>query len=68
LDKSIDYDKVNYVNKCVLVIGNEENGVSTIVTTRSDFLIKIPMKGKIQSLNVAVATGILLSKINSELN
>jgi 23S rRNA (guanosine2251-2'-O)-methyltransferase len=68
LDKSIDYDKVKYENKCVLIVGSEENGVSSIIINRSDFLIKIPMQGKIKSLNVAVATGILLSKINSQFN
>jgi 23S rRNA (guanosine2251-2'-O)-methyltransferase len=58
-----DYRKIKYDKKSVLVVGNEENGVSPLIISNSDFLVKIPMLGKIQSLNVSVATGILLSRI-----
>ena len=56
-DKSI-YD-VNY-KKSAIVIGNEANGVSTEILEASDERIKIPMKGKTESLNAAVATSIIL--------
>ncbi|MBN1301764.1 MAG: 23S rRNA (guanosine(2251)-2'-O)-methyltransferase RlmB [Melioribacteraceae bacterium] len=46
-----------------LIIGNEEKGLRKLTADKCDFLAKIPMKGKIQSLNVSVATGILLYKI-----
>ena len=42
-----------------LVIGNEGKGMSRIVKEKCDFLVKIPMKGKVSSLNASVATSIL---------
>ena len=56
-DKSI-YD-IDY-NKTAIVIGNEANGVSEKVLEISDSKIKIPMLGKTESLNAAVATSIIL--------
>jgi TrmH family RNA methyltransferase len=56
-DKSI-YD-VKY-NKKAIVIGNEANGVSTEILNLADTKIKIPMSGKTESLNAAVATGVIL--------
>ena len=47
----------------VLVIGNEGDGVSQLVLKNSDYIVKIPMYGKVNSLNASVATGILLSRI-----
>jgi 23S rRNA (guanosine2251-2'-O)-methyltransferase len=44
-------------------VGNEEKGVSKTILDNSDFIIKINTIGASQSLNVSVATGILLSKI-----
>ena len=43
-----------------IVIGNEGKGMSEIVKKNCDFLVKIPMKGKITSLNASVSTGIIL--------
>ena len=56
-DKSI-YD-VDY-KKVAVVIGNEANGVSEPILELADTKIKIPMKGKTESLNAAVATGVIL--------
>ena len=56
-DKSI-YD-VDY-KKTAVIIGNEANGVSEKLLERADVKIKIPMTGKTESLNAAVATGIIL--------
>ena len=56
-DNSI-YD-VNY-KKTAIVIGNEANGVSDEILELADKKIKIPMKGKTESLNAAVATSIIL--------
>ncbi|NLC87545.1 MAG: RNA methyltransferase [Clostridiaceae bacterium] len=56
-DKSI-YD-IEY-KKLAIVIGNEANGVSEEVLKLSDAKIKIPMLGKTESLNAAVATGVIL--------
>ena len=55
-----DYTKVNYPNKTVLIIGNEGRGLSRIVKEETDEIISIPMKGKVNSLNASVATGVLV--------
>lgn len=43
-----------------IIMGSEENGISNEYIKRSDVQVKIPMTGKIASLNVSVATGIVL--------
>lgn len=43
-----------------IVIGNEGKGMSEKVKKNCDFLVKIPMKGKVESLNAAVSTGIVV--------
>lgn len=63
LDKAESYTKHDYKLPAALIIGNEEKGIRKLVADNCDFLIKIPMKGKIQSLNVSVAAGILLFEI-----
>ena len=60
--------KINYYNQDLtgpicLVIGNEGEGISRLVKENIDVLIKIPMKGKINSLNASVSTGIILYEI-----
>lgn len=56
-EKSI-YD-IDYKKK-VIIIGNEANGVSKEVLEASEEKVKIPMPGKTESLNAAVATGVIL--------
>ncbi len=46
-----------------IVIGNEGNGISEKVKKKCDFLVKIPMKGKVSSLNASVSTGIILYEV-----
>ena len=43
-----------------IVIGNEGNGISEKVKKKCDFLVKIPMRGNVTSLNAAVSTGIIV--------
>lgn len=43
-----------------IVIGNEGNGIGQKVKKNCDFLVKIPMKGKVSSLNASVSTGIIV--------
>jgi len=63
LDNSKEYTAVDYKIPLALVMGNEEKGIRKLTADNCDFLINIPMKGKIQSLNVSVATGIMLFEI-----
>ena len=46
-----------------IVIGNEGSGMSEKVKKNCDFLVKIPMKGKITSLNASVSTGIVIYEV-----
>lgn len=62
-EQSIDYRNINYDGKIVLVVGNEGQGISKIVEKNCDFLAKIPMYGKTNSLNASVATGIMIYEI-----
>ena len=48
------------LNKKVIVVGNEANGVSVEIQEMADEKIKIPMLGKTESLNASVATGVML--------
>lgn len=43
-----------------IVMGSEGDGISRLVKEKCDFLLSIPMKGQISSLNVSVATSVLL--------
>lgn len=58
-----NYLELDYDFPTVLVIGNEGSGISPLVLKNSDFIVKIPMYGKVNSLNASVATGIFLAKI-----
>ena len=55
-----NYQKINYNDKKVLVIGNEGKGLSKIVLDNSDVVVSIPMKGQINSLNASVSAAILI--------
>ena len=63
LDNAKNYTEVDYKIPIALIVGNEEKGIRKLTASKCDFLVKIPMSGKIQSLNVSVATGILLFEI-----
>jgi len=59
-EDSIDFREVDYTKPTVIVVGNELQGVSPWVLEIADKKIVIPMYGMAQSLNVSVATGIIL--------
>lgn len=54
------YDEQDLTGPIAIVIGSEGFGMSRLVKENCDFLIKIPMKGHITSLNAAVSTGIVV--------
>lgn len=58
--KGDDYDKADLSGDVAFLIGNEARGLSDEVSAKADKLIKIPMEGKVESLNAAVATAILM--------
>lgn len=59
------YDQVDYKMKIGLVIGSEGKGISAQTKKECDFLVKIPMYGKISSLNAAISSAIIMYAINS---
>ena len=65
MEGNIDYRDVDYTGKIALVIGNEGNGMSKAVLESCDYVAKIPMYGKINSLNASVAAGIMIYEVIS---
>lgn len=63
IDNAQDYRKASYDMPLVLVIGSEGFGISSLVKKNCDFCIKLPMLGKVTSLNASVACGILLYEV-----
>lgn len=55
-----EYDKQDYTGPMGIVIGSEGFGMSRLVKENCDFLVKIPMMGKITSLNASVSAGIVI--------
>ena len=55
-----NYDRVDYAARSVFVLGSEGGGLHEQVRKHCDLLVRIPMAGKISSLNVSVATGVVL--------
>ncbi|MDD2434339.1 MAG: TrmH family RNA methyltransferase, partial [Bacilli bacterium] len=51
---------VDYNSPIVVVLGNEGDGISRLVLEQCDFRVKLPMCGHVDSLNVSVATAVLL--------
>jgi len=60
------YDSKEYPNKLGVVLGSEGRGLRPLVAKQCDYLVRIPMKGKISSLNVAVAAAILLYEVSRQ--
>lgn len=56
------YD-TNFNGACAIVIGNEGKGISKLTKNKCDKLVKIPMIGKINSLNASVAGGIMMYEV-----
>lgn len=57
------YHHCDYTVPCTIIAGSEDTGVSAELLKTADELIKIPVKGKIESLNVSVATGIVMFEV-----
>lgn len=55
-----DYTQIDYTGNIAIVIGNEGSGISKLTEKNCDFIASIPMRGKTNSLNASVATGIIV--------
>lgn len=62
-NNSLDYREVNYDGKIVLIVGSEGKGISRLVSENCDYKVRLPMVGKVNSLNVSVACAVLLYQI-----
>ena len=60
LPATVDYRQADYDGSLIMLMGNEQAGLSAPLTDMCDQLIKIPMQGRSDSLNLAVATGVAL--------
>lgn len=65
-DAPITIYKQDYAMPMVLVMGSEDKGMREGIRSKCDFLAKIPMQGKIQSLNVSVAMAIMLYEVQRQ--
>lgn len=63
LETKNNFEDMKYSSKTAIVVGNEANGINEYWIENSDLLIKIPMFGKAESLNVAISTALLMNKI-----
>ena len=63
MDTQTFYDEQDLKGPIAIVIGSEGFGMSRLVKENCDFLVKIPMKGKITSLNASVSAGIVIYEV-----
>jgi len=59
-EKSLSHSAIDYSQALAIVFGSESKGISTEALELSDYRIKIPMIGMVQSLNLSVSVGIIL--------
>ncbi|HME82780.1 MAG TPA: 23S rRNA (guanosine(2251)-2'-O)-methyltransferase RlmB [Candidatus Eremiobacteraceae bacterium] len=57
------YTDVDFRGKCTLVVGSEGKGLGHLVSERCDGLVKIPMRGRVASLNAAAACAVVLYEV-----
>lgn len=62
-NNSVDYREIDYSGKIGLVVGSEGKGISRLVIENCDYKVKLPMVGKVNSLNVSVACAVLLYQV-----
>ncbi|MCE5313424.1 MAG: RNA methyltransferase [Armatimonadota bacterium] len=56
----VPYTSIDYTKPTVIVVGNEHTGISETVRSMADAVVRIPMTGKINSLNIAVAASLVM--------
>lgn len=63
-----DFRTLDYDFNCVLVIGNEGKGISRLIREKCDYMVSLPMVGRIESLNASVSAGIMMYEIFTRRN
>jgi 23S rRNA (guanosine2251-2'-O)-methyltransferase len=59
-DAPKSYDEIDFTLPTAIVVGAEGTGLRRLVRERCDWLVSVPMRGHVQSLNVSVAAGVVL--------
>lgn len=62
-DAEVPYDRVDFTVPMALVLGAEGGGLRRLVRDRCDWLVRIPLRGEVRSLNVSVAAGIAMFEV-----
>lgn len=65
-DEATDYRLADYKVPLLMVVGSEGSGISPLVKKNCDYLVKLPMIGRISSLNASVATAVLLYEVYNQ--
>lgn len=65
-EAAADYTEWDWSQPSALVLGSEGKGLHRLVAENCDALVRIPMRGKIESLNVSVACGVILFEANRQ--
>lgn len=60
INDGLEYYKYDFNYKTAVIIGNENRGISPLLKKKSDYILSIPHSSKLESLNVAVSTAIIL--------
>lgn len=63
---SVPYDEADYKKRSAFIIGNESKGISEALLALSDKAVRIPMEGRVESLNAAMAATILMYEANRQ--
>jgi len=66
-DASVGLYNTTFSGNVVIVMGAEGKGLRELTKTACDYLVHIPMRGSVESLNVSVATGVVLFEVNRQL-
>lgn len=66
MEGSVIYDEPDYTKGAAVVIGNEANGISQAVFQEMSGRIRIPMSGRLESLNAAVSAAIIMYEMNRQ--
>lgn len=61
-----NYDGFSYREGCAFLIGNEGNGLSRALADQADDYLKIPMEGRVESLNAAVTASLLMYEVHRQ--
>lgn len=66
-EKTTDnYFEIDFTHPTAIIMGSEQNGIANELIQKSDYKAKLPLKGKISSLNVSVAAGVILYEAVSQ--